>query len=129
MDEAIAGALRVDRAQRTKTAQAFARALTSAAKKAGMLADADEVAEHVARLAGPLLAERKSLLAEARRKRRDSAPNVRAMAETGPPPMRRQLPSLPEIPVTPLPPDAPGSELAIQVDLAAGTPADRASEG
>lgn len=130
MDAAIAGALRVDRGERTKTAQLFARQLTSAAKAAGMFADADEVAEHVARLAGPLLEERKAALAEARRRRRESTPDVRAMIATGHSiPMRRQLPSLPEIPVAPLPPpDPPGSELGISVHLEAGD-ADRASEG
>ena len=130
MDEAIAGALRVDRTQRTKTAHALARAITAAANKANMLADADEVADHVARLAGPILSERKALLAEARRKRRDSAPDVRAMLEPGASPMRKPLPSLPEIPVSPLPstPEAPGSELGIEVDLGGG-PSDRASEG
>lgn len=130
MDDAIAGALRIDRNERTKTAQLFARQLTAAAKKAGMLGDADEVAEHVARLAGPLLAERKAALAEARRRRRDWTPDVRVMVEAGQStPMRRPLPSLPEIPVEPLPaPDPPGSELGISVHLETDG-ADRASEG
>jgi hypothetical protein len=43
--------------------------------------------------------------------------------------MRKQLPSLPEVPVMAMPPEAPSSELGIEVNLAGGSPTDRASEG
>lgn len=131
LDALVARALRVDRTARLETAQHFARALSSAARTAGLLADADEVAEHVNRLAGPELAERKSRLAEARRQRRYDAPDVRTMVGLGASlaPARAQLPSLPEVPISPLSvPEPPGSELGIEVNLGPD-PADRASEG
>ncbi len=130
LDALVARALRVDRDERLDTAQRFARELTSAARSAGLLADPEEVAEHVNRLAGPVLAERKARLAELRRQRRYDAPDVRTMIGMGAPaaPMRAQLPSLPEMPVTPLAvPEPPGSELGIEVHLGSD-PADRASE-
>ncbi len=130
LDALVGRALRIARDERLDSAQRFARELTSAARAAGLLAEPDEVAEHVHRLAGPELAERKARLAEARRQRRIVAPDVRTMIGMGAAaaPARAQLPSLPEVPVTPLSvPEPPGSELGIEVHLGPD-PADRASE-
>jgi hypothetical protein len=135
LDDLIHSALRFDREKRLKTAQLFARALAGSAKSMGLLADADEVADVVNRLAGPELTQRKQRLAEARKARRISAPDVRELAaDSGrvtPIHMRPALPSLPEIPITPLSaavPVAPGSELGIQVDLDRADTGDRASD-
>lgn len=131
LDALVARALRIDREERLDTAARFARELAAAARSAGLYAEPEEVAEHVNRLAGPELAERKERLAAARRQRRSTAPDVRTMIGMGAAeiPMRAQLPSLPEVPVTPLSaPEPPGSELGIEVHLGPD-PADRVSEG
>ncbi|MBX3190182.1 MAG: serine/threonine protein kinase [Labilithrix sp.] len=69
LEDAIASVLKLDPDHRTANAMTFARELAAAARGAGMLADTDEVAEHVKRLAGPVLAERKARVADARRAR------------------------------------------------------------
>lgn len=114
-----------------RTALALAREVSSIARSAGLYAEASEIAEHVRRLTAAQLAARRSALAEAREQRRSTAPDVRTMIGMAGPaaPLRAQLPSLPDLPAAPLAvPEPPGSELAIQVNLA-GAPADRASEG
>jgi serine/threonine-protein kinase len=103
LDDAIERVLKLDPDRRTPTAAALARDLAEAARPAGLLADREEVAEQVARLAGPTLAERKAQIAEARRARRPgSAPDLATLQ--GVPSLdvrpRRPLPSLPDVPVT-----------------------------
>jgi eukaryotic-like serine/threonine-protein kinase len=75
IEAVIASVLKLDPNERPATAQQLARELTAAARGAGMFAETHEVAEHVTRLAGPLLAERKARLATARRLRIGSVPD------------------------------------------------------
>ena len=75
LEKAIASVLRLDPNERPATAQLLARDLAAAARASGMLAETHEVAEHVKRLAGPVLAERKAKLAAARRQRIGSIPD------------------------------------------------------
>lgn len=100
LDDAIASVLKLDPDARTPTAQAFARALAAAAREANLLAETDEVAAEVARLAGAALAERKSKVAEVRRQRAISSPEINVTEHGVPPvaPVRRPLPSLPDVP-------------------------------
>ena len=75
IEAVIGGVLRLDRDERPATAQLLARDLAAAARASGMLAETHEVAEHVKRLAGPVLAERKARLSAARHKRAGSIPD------------------------------------------------------
>ena len=75
LEKVIASVLKLDPDERPATAQLLARDLATAARACGMLAETHEVAEHVKRLAGPVLAERKAKLAAARRQRRGSVPD------------------------------------------------------
>lgn len=129
LDEVVAQALRVERDARPATALELAHALRAAARAAGLLAELDEVAAHVARAAGPALAERKALLADIRRAQRDrppSAPDVRTLIGiAGPVPTKRApLPSLPDAPP---PVDDGTSDLRIAIDLPRA-PAERAND-
>ncbi len=80
LEKVIAGVLKLDPDERPATAQLLARELATAARACGMLAETHEVAEHVKRLAGPVLAERKAKLAAARRQRMGSMPDGMATA-------------------------------------------------
>ncbi len=75
IERAIASVLKLDPNERLATAELFARDLAAAARDSGMLAERHEVAEHVKRLAGPVLAERRARLASARRLRMGSVPD------------------------------------------------------
>jgi serine/threonine-protein kinase len=75
IERAIASVLKLDPNERLATAEVFARDLAAAARESGMLAERHEVAEHVKRLAGPVLAERRARLASARRLRMGSVPD------------------------------------------------------
>jgi serine/threonine-protein kinase len=99
LDAVIAAVLKIDRDARTPTAAVLARELAAAAKAANLLAETDEVAEHVARLTGPTLAERKERIAAARRQRMGSSPEISVSGPSSTGAMRRVLPSLPEIPI------------------------------
>ena len=79
LERAIASVLKLDPNERLATAELFARDLASAARESGMLAERHEVAEHVKRLAGPVLAERRARLASARRLRMGSVPDSARM--------------------------------------------------
>ncbi len=131
LDEAVAGALRVDPEQRTKTAAAFAKELAAAARAAGILAEPEGVAELVGRLVGPELAKRRARLARSQEAGEGgTASEVRTIIGMAapPPPSREKLPSLPEVPPAPVAvPDAPLTFLALKVELGDGA-ADRASE-
>ena len=75
IETAIASVLKLDPDERPATAQIFARDLAAAARASGMLAETHEVGEHVKRLAGAMLAERKVRLGAARRQRMGSVPD------------------------------------------------------
>ena len=75
IEAVIASVLKLEPDERPATAQVLARDLAAAARASGMLAETHEVAEHVKRLAGPVLAERKARLAAARRQRIGSVPD------------------------------------------------------
>lgn len=126
LDALLGRALHRERDERPSSALAFAKELESVARDAGLFAHASEVVEHVLRLVGPELVERKGLLAEARRqqKRPASAPDVRTMiGMAGPPSLKRApLPSLPDLPPSP---NDLTSELRIEVNLAG--PVERAA--
>ncbi|MEZ4257863.1 MAG: protein kinase [Polyangiaceae bacterium] len=104
VDEAIARALTTDPGSRTPTAQAFAKDLGTATRAFGLLAEPEEVAEWVARLAGPLLERRKQQALEARRAR-GSDPRLRdapaAVARESSPDLAR--PSSPDVERAPAP--------------------------
>jgi eukaryotic-like serine/threonine-protein kinase len=107
LDAAIGDVLKVSPDERTPTAHAFARALATAARNAGMLAETDEVAEHVQKLTQRALADRKARIAEARRHRLGSDPKILA-TKFGVPVLpdakpRGRLPSLPDVPISRLP--------------------------
>jgi serine/threonine-protein kinase len=68
IDEALAYALQMDPANRPGTADALARMLSSAARKANMLAELEEVAAYVQLAVGPVLEERKQKIMQRRRK-------------------------------------------------------------
>jgi serine/threonine-protein kinase len=76
LDDVIAAALQHDIDARPPTAMALARALTTAARQANMLAEVDEVAEYVRTAVAPVLEERKQRMAEAKRAR--SQPTLEA---------------------------------------------------
>jgi eukaryotic-like serine/threonine-protein kinase len=110
LDEIIDGALTVKLEKRTPTAQMFGRLLAQAARNADMLAEIEEVAEHVQLAVAPILAERKAKIANARKAREAQAPPTPEMVETGPqlpkPPSTEifgsrtvPLPSLPDVPM------------------------------
>lgn len=113
IDDIIARALAMEVEARTPTALMLARELTHAARTAGMLAEVEEVAEHVKHAVAPILAERKEKIAEAR-KTREAAQSSPTLNDYGlPPALDAQsdpssasyqgatvpLPSLPEIPM------------------------------
>ncbi len=113
IDDVIARALAMEVEARTPTALMFARELTNAARNAGMLAEVEEVAEHVKHAVAPILAERKEKIAEAR-KTREAAQSSPTLNDYGlPSSLDAQgdpssasyqgatvpLPSLPEIPM------------------------------
>jgi serine/threonine protein kinase len=102
LDLAIAGVLKLDRNARTPTAAELARELGAAAKAAGLLAETEEVAEVVTRLTASTLAERKATIAQARRQRIASSPDLSVKIGHTPTPtsVRRSLPSLPEVPIS-----------------------------
>ena len=87
LEKAIASVLKLEPDERPATAQLLARDLAAAARACGMLAETHEVAEHVKRLAGPVLAERKAKLAAARRRRIGSIPDGIATAIGVPSPL------------------------------------------
>lgn len=126
--DAVARALKIDPDARTATAAAFAKELSTAARAAALFAESDEVAEHVARLAGPELAKRREKLAETRQADEAGASEKRTIIGMAAPPPPSALPPLPEVPAAPLAvPDAPLTYLALKVDLSE-VKADRASE-
>jgi hypothetical protein len=75
IESVIASVLKLDPNERPATAELFARDLAAAARGAGLLAERSDVAEHVKRLAGPMLADRRARLASARRLRMGSMPD------------------------------------------------------
>ena len=87
IEAVIASVLKLDPNERPATAQLLARDLATAARASGMFAETHEVAEHVKRLAGPTLAERKARLAAARRHRMGSVPDGFATAIGVPSPL------------------------------------------
>lgn len=108
IDEIIAQALAFDVDQRTPTAKQLGKSLEDAARRHGLLAEVEEVAEYVQRMVSPVLEDRKRAIAEAREKRgaqpmRKSDPSFGLGLPGGNKTV--PLPSLPVIPVTPLPPE------------------------
>lgn len=92
LDEIIAQALAFEVEERTPTAKQLARSLEDAARRHGLLAEVEEVAEYVQRLVAPTLEDRKRAIAEARERR------VAASHSEGDGSATVPLPSLPDIP-------------------------------
>lgn len=93
IDEIIAQALGFEVEQRTPTAKQLARSLEDAARRHGLLAEVEEVAEYVQRVVAPTLADRKKATDEAR-VRRGAGPSPSSPETNATVP----LPALPEMP-------------------------------
>lgn len=107
LDEAIHHALQMDLGRRTGSARDFAQAIQDGASASGLLASVDEVAAWVQRAVEPILAERRATIARVRAASiadLDDAtvplPHPPVHIEGGP--GQALLPSLPELPVTPI---------------------------
>lgn len=108
LEQAVAAALRIDRGERLKTVSELVTRLADAARGAGMLAEIEDVAKEVERLAGAEIAKRKEIL--------DAPASAPADKQTvigiAAPPAPLDPPDKPV-------PEALGSVLALNVDLGA----------
>ncbi len=120
IERVIASVLKLDPDERPATAQILARDLAAAARASGMLAETHEVAEHVKRLAGPMLAERKAKLAAARRQRIGSIPDGIATAIGVPSPLEAAAKialARPASSSNPILPAKPSSSPVVEADV------------